>query len=110
MPRRPKVVVDRSWMKNAACRGMAPADGTRDEHIFFPVRGDTDSIALAKLICSTCVVRAQCAQYILWYDQRTGVEGKPNRPNGVFAGMSGRDRWRLLNELRLRKLERQRVG
>jgi hypothetical protein len=104
MPRMPLVVKDRSWMKRAACRGMAPSDGRTERHIFFPERGDMDSVNLAKLICSTCTVQKQCLQYTLWLDSAVAVrEGRANRPVGIAAGLSGRARWRLMNARRQRK-------
>jgi WhiB family redox-sensing transcriptional regulator len=47
---------ERDWIKEAACRGM-------DTNIFFPERGDTKTVKLAKRICSTCSVQTQCREY-----------------------------------------------
>lgn len=47
---------ERDWIKDAACRGM-------DTNIFFPERGDTASVRLAKSICNGCKVQQQCRTY-----------------------------------------------
>lgn len=46
------------WRELAACRGKAPADGTRQKHPFFPKDGLVPD-DLAQL-CSGCPVRRQC--------------------------------------------------
>lgn len=42
-----------SWYDAAACRG-------RDQRLWFPHRGDLFARAVAKTVCASCPVRAEC--------------------------------------------------
>lgn len=70
---------ERSWIKDAACRGMDP-------NIFFPERGATKDVALAKKTCSKCPVKEQCREY-----------GEMER-FGFWGGVSVRGRAKLRNK------------
>lgn len=61
------------WVDDAACAGE---DGT----LFFPDRGE--SAHPAKMICSRCVVRADCLAYAL----DTGVK------YGIWGGLTEKER------------------
>lgn len=69
------------WQELGACRGV-------DTAIFFPGQGE--SVAEAKAICASCIVRTECADYALSTGQRFGIWG----------GTSERDRRRLRSQLR----------
>jgi len=64
---------EREWIKDAACRGMDP-------NIFFPERGDTSTVTLAKSVCNGCPVTQQCREY-----------GEMER-HGFWGGVSVRTR------------------
>lgn len=64
---------DRSWMGEAACRGM-------DITTFFPGQHDKKSIISARKVCERCMVSDQCAEYGLEED------------HGVWGGTTGRQR------------------
>lgn len=66
------------WRRDAACR-------SRPVYLFFPARGDHQTLAAAKKICGACFVRAECLQANL--DER----------DGVYGGLSGHER-RTLRE------------
>lgn len=70
---------ERSWIKDAACRGMDP-------NIFFPERGAVQDIRLAKKTCEGCAVRSQCREY-----------GEMER-FGFWGGASPRNRSRTRNK------------
>jgi WhiB family redox-sensing transcriptional regulator len=57
---------ERSWIQEAACRGM-------NTDIFFPERGDRQTIALAREVCNECPVTAQCRDYGM--RERIGIWG-----------------------------------
>ncbi len=63
-----------AWQARAACRGM-------DAALFFPE--PTDDQTVAKSICASCLVRAQCLAFGL-------REGE-----GIWGGQNGRDRRKL---------------
>lgn len=63
------------WRVQAACRGRAT-------WMWFPARGDVETLAAAKRICDSCFVREQC------------LEANLDQNDGVFGGMSGRERRR----------------
>lgn len=64
---------EREWMSRAACKGM-------DTNLFFPERGDTHSVRLAKSVCAGCPVIEECGEY-----------GKAER-FGFWGGMGVRRR------------------
>jgi WhiB family redox-sensing transcriptional regulator len=67
---------DRSWMKDAACKGI-------DTNIFFPERGDMDTVAKALEICSECSVQKQCRDY--GNSERVGIWGGASTRARVLA-------------------------
>lgn len=81
-------MTDLDWWDQRACRNVNP-------DVFFPVLGrhltDTEIDALcadAKAVCRGCPVRDDCLQYAI--DVRAS--------DGVFGGMSPRERWRLVRK------------
>lgn len=56
-----------------------------DPELFHPEQGG--SPAKAKAVCAKCDVREQCLQWALDHDER----------NGVWGGLSGRERRKLKN-------------
>ena len=70
------------WMRDGNCRAYPPA-------VFFP--SDGAGVDVARRICETCPVKAQCLEYAL--EQR--VE------HGVWGGCSERERRRILRRRRL---------
>ncbi|MEM9652492.1 MAG: WhiB family transcriptional regulator [Actinomycetota bacterium] len=77
----PNVDTTTPWRELGACRGV-------DTTLFFPGQGE--SVAEAKAICASCIVRAECADYALATGQRFGIWG----------GTTERDRRRLRAQLR----------
>lgn len=69
-----------AWMRNAACRGLAPAT-------FFPPRGVP--ITEARRVCAGCPVRAECQSYAL--EQGSWLAG-------VWSGTNDRQRRQLRSE------------
>ena len=67
------------WMEEALC---AQVDGD----LFYPEKGQ--STAEAKAVCGRCDVRTECLEYSLQNKERFGV----------FAGVSERERRKLLKE------------
>lgn len=67
------------WRDEAACKGS--------EVDFVPERGDYRSQNLAKKICATCVVQAECFDYAMQYPII----------DGIWAGLAERGR-RLIRE------------
>jgi WhiB family redox-sensing transcriptional regulator len=67
------------WAAQAACRG-------RDPRLWFPHRGDTVSIAVAKAVCATCPVRAECLGEAL---------AAPFDASGIWGGMTANERYEL---------------
>jgi WhiB family redox-sensing transcriptional regulator len=62
-----------SWHQEANCLGV-------DADLFFPERGDTAGFLAAVAICQGCPVTEEC------------LEENMAEKDGVFAGMSGRQR------------------
>ena len=69
------------WMRDGNCRAYPPA-------VFFP--SDGAGVEVARRICETCPVQAQCLEYAL--EQR--VE------HGVWGGCSERERRRIAKRRR----------
>lgn len=67
---------DRAWMLRGRCRGINP-------DLFYPEKGDISDEA--KAVCAKCLVRPECLEYALRYNQR----------RGIWGGMSERERRRL---------------
>src|SRR6266496_1847176 len=66
-----------AWRHRAACAGLASAA----EDIFFDSTPEADR--LAKAICATCPVKAQCLAYALGTGQEYGIWG------GLTTGRTG---------------------
>ena len=56
------------WMREAACSGM-------DTGIFYPGRGDTEHLRLARKTCASCAVRRECLEAALVSGEHFGVWG-----------------------------------
>ncbi len=69
------------WQDDASCVG-------RDPELFFP--GIGGSTLEAKAICEGCDVLFKCLEYVL------KAEKNDNKRNGIFGGMSGGERKRLV--------------
>jgi WhiB family transcriptional regulator, redox-sensing transcriptional regulator len=68
-----------SWQERALCAQVDP-------ELFFPEKGGT--AREAKKVCRACEVRAECLEFSLQHDQRSGVWG----------GLSERERRKLKRE------------
>jgi WhiB family redox-sensing transcriptional regulator len=60
------------WQDHAACKGVAPRDGTSN-HPFFLERGHSSRVA--KQTCATCPVREVCLAEALSSGERFGIWG-----------------------------------
>lgn len=65
-----------AWMADAACR-------EHPQRLWFPAQGDQGDEARA--ICARCLVREECAAYVLTL---------PSTTEGIWAGMSRQERRR----------------
>lgn len=74
------------WSKQAACRDADP-------RAFFPRKGDNG--LAAKAICATCPVQGECLETALEWEETEGVV-----PHGVFGGLSGIQREKLIRRRR----------
>lgn len=74
--------METNWMAQGLCRFEPPAT-------FFP--SDGVGVEVAKRICATCPVKAECLEYAL--DNRID--------HGVWGGTSERQRRRLLKKRRV---------
>lgn len=71
-------IVDRDWMRQAACRGMDP-------EIFYPIgdrhrgriatRAQKTRIQRALQVCETCLVVSECGCYAKEFNEQYGVWG-----------------------------------
>ena len=66
------------WRDEAACRGMDP-------DIFHPGPGENEKLEEAKLVCATCPVTVECAEFAIQ------VEDSGARV-GIYGGLSARRR------------------
>lgn len=68
-------------MKDASCAGKAPnkRKNPEDKDPWFPEKGESTNAG--KIICFTCKVRTQCAEY----RERTGSD------KGMWAGIIQKD-------------------
>ena len=73
---------DASWMLDARCRGVDPAE-------FFP--SDGVGVDKARKICDQCPVKVECLEYALTY----------RIDHGVWGGASERERRRILRRRRV---------
>lgn len=56
------------WQADAACQGL-------DTELFFPGRGESDTVTAAKEICSSCGVREECLESALATGEKFGIWG-----------------------------------
>jgi hypothetical protein len=70
------------WRASAACRG-------RPAWIWFPARGDHETLAAARRVCGACLVRDQC------------LDANLDTRDGVYGGLSAKER----RELRKNRLQ-----
>ena len=82
--------VDLTWRARGACR--APDIPTR---VFFPGRGDIETVGAARAICADCLVRRECLDFAL----DVGVEG-------VWGGKTRQEREVMLG----RRYHKRREG
>ncbi len=75
--------LDYSWREEALCRGPE-----HDTSMFFPGRGDTDSLRAARAICAECSVTDPCVEFALV----TGAEG-------IWGGTSEKQRRAMRRKL-----------
>lgn len=64
-----------NWMDDAACT-------TTDPELFFPEKEGWATAGMAKAICNTCSVAAECLQYAIDNDIN----------EGIFGGLTARNR------------------
>lgn len=64
-----------AWMRDGACRSSDP-------NVFFPERGDADTLEVARSICRTCRVTDECLAY--------AITTLPPQDAGVYAGHSAK--------------------
>jgi WhiB family transcriptional regulator, redox-sensing transcriptional regulator len=67
------------WRDFAYCRDIQP-------EVFFPDEDDGEGIARAQRLCAACAVAVPCGEYAL----------RNQEPDGVWGGMSAKDRRRVL--------------
>jgi WhiB family redox-sensing transcriptional regulator len=67
------------WRARAACRN-------KPKWMFFPQRGDQETVRAAKAVCGTCPVSAEC------------LAANLGERDGVYGGLSGRERRDLRSE------------
>lgn len=81
---------DREWMQLAAC-----SEGV-DPEWFFPTQDNGPSLSKARRVCASCFVQRDCLAYAL------AVEGdQPEKTReGVYAGTTGGERYRLYQRSR----------
>lgn len=73
VPERPE-----QWMDSALCAEVAT-------EVFFPEKGQVDRASIAKKLCASCDVAAQCLEYAL----RNEIE------YGIFGGVTAVSRRRM---------------
>ena len=64
----------RPWLDQAVCTGMAPEDGTKEPHPFYPGKGH-GATREAMIICRICPVRLDCLQFAIDTGDRHGILG-----------------------------------
>jgi WhiB family transcriptional regulator, redox-sensing transcriptional regulator len=75
-----------SWRSLARCKGLDP-------ELFFPSRGE--DLRTPKAVCRVCPVQAECGEYALSAGEK----------EGIWGGLSGRERRQLRKAQRLGDLE-----
>lgn len=78
------------WQDWAACKGMNP-------DVFYPPDGVGE--AFAKKFCRSCPVREQCLEYALVRREK----------DGIWGGMTTKERDRLARQLRAQALREGRI-
>jgi WhiB family redox-sensing transcriptional regulator len=73
-----------NWREQANCKGTPTK-------VFFPQRGDYETLRLAKELCATCPVRLKCLEECLNAPQEHDW-------HGIFAGLGPRSRNRMRQE------------
>ena len=75
-----------AWMEEAACA----LEGI-DPEIFFPSSSSSAVVALAKKVCSKCVVRDECLNYAFEEEDAYGIYGglTPNERKALKQKMYG---------------------
>lgn len=81
------MIDDGSWRDDANCYGV-------DTEIFFPKQGGTSSDAIR--ICDACRVKVECLTAELEFEE----QHRRYLPYGIFGGMTGIGRARLLGRQR----------
>lgn len=81
------------WMRVAACR----ADDV-DPEWFFPAQDNGPSLSKARGVCASCFAKPDCLAYALAIE---GAQTEKTR-NGVYAGTTGGERYRLYQRSRSR--------
>lgn len=74
------------WMQLAACR----SDDV-DPEWFFPTQDNGPSLSKARGVCRSCFVQDDCLAYALAIEGREPAKTR----NGVYAGTTGEQRYRL---------------
>jgi WhiB family redox-sensing transcriptional regulator len=72
------------WRAEARCRDVPTA-------VFYPVRGDSVLVEVAKRICTGCPVKEECLRYAI----------EAGEVLGVWGGASAHDRREMRAEVRL---------
>jgi WhiB family transcriptional regulator, redox-sensing transcriptional regulator len=72
-----------TWRDQARCRGVDP-------QVFHPAEEDEAAAAEAKAICDQCAVREPCLEYAI----------NAREKDGVWGGMTARERRRLIRQRR----------
>ena len=82
---------DREWMQLAACDREDV-----DPEWFFPTQDNGPSLSKARRVCASCFVQRDCLAYAM------AVEGgQPEKTReGVYAGTTGGERYRLYQRSR----------
>lgn len=88
---------DDKWVRDAACRN----DDVEPEW-FFPAQENGPSLSLARSVCQYCPVKQQC------FEEAMAAEGgRPAKSRyGVFAGLTGGQRYALYERTRSRSKPR----
>ncbi|WP_018386400.1 WhiB family transcriptional regulator [Wenjunlia vitaminophila] len=80
------------WRRRAACLGM-------DIDLFHPV-GDTGpalaQLEEAKAVCRRCPVRGECLADVLRVESGWGA----TRREGIYGGLTSKERWELVRDRR----------
>lgn len=71
--------IDQTWRTQAACRNRPP-------WMWFPARGDHETMAAAKKVCAACFVRVEC------------LAANLDKKEGVYGGLSARERRTIRSE------------